>query len=186
MVLMGGPMANYCRLAQITRVKGLAGELVAAPLRALPLRVWENLRLWIVPPDHDLIRETRVCSVAEHGARGADLLLTLEGVTDRLTAQRLQGRFVLACVDDCGEALDEVSNGGSGEAGSAVGLTVVDEERGLLGTIVEERRSTAQTLWVLDGPFGEVLVPAVEEFILSRDAEAICVHLPHGLLELNR
>jgi 16S rRNA processing protein RimM len=182
MVLMGGTMANYCRLAQITRVKGLAGEVVAVPLRTLPLRAWEGLRLWIVPPDHGLIRETRVRSVVEHGAGDADVLLALEGVTDRLTAQRLQGRFVLARADDCGEALD----GGGDEAKSAVGLTVIDEEHGLLGSIVEERRGAAQTLWVLDGPFGEVLIPAVGEFILSRDTETICVCLPHGLLELNK
>jgi 16S rRNA processing protein RimM len=178
---MGGDVTNYCRLAQITRVKGLTGEIVVLPSRTLPLRAWEGLRLWIVPPDHGLIRETRVRSVAERGAGGAELSLTLEGVTDRLTAQRLQGRFVLARADECGEAQDI-----SDETTSAVGLTVIDEEHGLLGSVIEERRGAAQTLWVLDGPFGEVFIPAVQEFVVSRDAEAICVRIPQGLLELNR
>jgi 16S rRNA processing protein RimM len=107
------------------------------------------------------------------------LLLGLEGVTERTTAQRLVGRYLLARADDCGGQPDE------NERDSAVGLTVVDEVRGFLGAIVEERFGVAQTLWVVKGPFGEVLIPAVDEFIRSRDEERVCVRVPEGLLELD-
>jgi 16S rRNA processing protein RimM len=142
----------------------------------LPLSVWEGLRLWIVPPEHDLIRETRVRAVAE---KGEFLLLSLEGVTERTAAQRLAGRYLLALVDDCGEQLDK--DGRS----SSVGLDVVDEAWGFLGAIVNERHGFAQTLWVVEGPFGEVLIPAVDEFICSRDQSTVRVRIPAGLLELD-
>jgi 16S rRNA processing protein RimM len=171
-------------MAQITRVKGLAGEIVVAPTVSLPACAWEGLRLWVVPPDHDLIRETRVCSVVE---QGAGLLLTLEGVADRAVAQRLAGRYLLARAEDCGEGSDERDGrDGYDEKEPCVGLTVVDETYGLLGTITEERQGVAQTLWVVDGPFGEVLIPAVDEFIRARDSDVVTVRVPHGLLELNR
>jgi 16S rRNA processing protein RimM len=175
---MGTAAKTYRRLARIARSKGILGEVVAVPVGELPLDVWEGLRLWIVPPDHNLIRETRARAASE---QGDGLLLTLEGVADRSTAQRLRGRFLLACADDVCGWLDE----DDGEA-SPVGWGIIDERHGFLGTIVEERPGKAQKLWVLDGSFGELLVPAVEDFILSREGDVIHTRLPDGLVELNR
>ncbi|MDR1083132.1 MAG: hypothetical protein LBL27_04615 [Coriobacteriales bacterium] len=174
---MGGItlMADYRRIARIIRAKGLSGEVMVLFAPGFSLRAAQGLRLWIVPPDHDLIRETSVRSVTE---RGEYALLALNGVTKRSVAQRLQGRSLLACAQDVKDMLITDDN-------SAVGLAVFDVERGALGTIVEERVGEEQTLWVLDGPFGEVLIPAVDELIRARDKEKVEVLLPHGLLELN-
>jgi 16S rRNA processing protein RimM len=196
----------------VSRTKGLAGEVVVTPAVDLAFHTWEGLRLWVVPPEYDLIRETRVCSVTE---RSGGLLLVLEGVTDRTTAQRLQGRHLLARVADCvsadrGAGGDRASSDNAGDTGgtsttgatggaapgtkdadvygqeaSAVGVEVTEEAYGYLGTVVEERRGVAQTLWVVEGPLGEVLIPAVDEFICSRDGQAARVRLPNGLVELN-
>jgi 16S rRNA processing protein RimM len=182
-------------MAQIIRAKGLTGELVVAPAVSLPLDVWEGLRLWVVPPDHDLVRETRVCSVAEQSAGlSPTLVLALEGVADRTTAQRLVGRYLLARADDCSDVRGDICGAAADghdiqheadEKEPCVGLTVMDETYGLLGTIIEERRGIAQTLWVVDGPFGEVLIPAVDEFIAARGTDVVTVRVPNGLLELN-
>jgi 16S rRNA processing protein RimM len=197
---------GYRRVARVSRTKGLAGALVVAPAIDLPLRTWEDLRLWVVPPEHGLIRETSVRSVVAHGA---GLLLTLEGVADRTTAQRLQGRHLLARIADGGGGHGEGGTGdlasgvvpatgaatgvatgtkdvdAYGQEASAVGMEITDEVRGYLGIVVEERRGAAQTLWAVEGPFGEVLIPVVDEFICSRDGQAARVRLPEGLVELN-
>jgi 16S rRNA processing protein RimM len=177
--------ADYRRIARISRAKGLAGAVVVMPVCVLPASAWENLRLWIVPPDHGLIRETRVHSVSVHSVSvhsvsGSDehLLLSLDGVSDRATAQRLTGRSLLCRVEDCVLVSGE-------KRGSAVGLRVIDAAHGPLGVIVEERAGSAQVLWVVAGPFGEVLIPAVDEFIDARDEDAVRVSLPEGLLGLN-
>jgi 16S rRNA processing protein RimM len=153
-----------------------------------PFCVDEGLRVWIVPPDHSLVRETQVRSVTESGEGGNNLLLTLEGVADRTTALCLQGRYLLARVEDIEAA--QVAAGAAGAAdttgvASALGLAVIDVAEGFLGTVVEERIGVAQTLWVVNGPAGEVLIPAVDEFICARDEHGVKVCLPQGLLELN-
>ncbi|MDR2586880.1 MAG: hypothetical protein LBC23_01285 [Coriobacteriales bacterium] len=180
-------MASYRRIARIIRTKGLAGELVVACAPDVPFCVDEGLRVWVVPPDHDLVRQTQVQSVVESGEGGDNLLLTLDGVADRTTAQRLQGRYLLACAEDVGgaQAADTGALGSWGAAASALGLSVIDEAAGFLGTIVEERVGAAQTLWVVDGTAGEVLIPAVDAFICERDEQAVHVRLPQGLLGLN-
>ena len=68
----------------------------------------------------------------------------------------------------------------------AVGLEVFDKANGFIGTIVEESRATPQILWTLQGPFGQVLLPAVEAFIKSFDDRSVQVQIPSGLLELNK
>ena len=223
-------MTRYRRIAYISRARGLNGELVVAPLGNLPFHMQEGLRLWVVPPDHGLIRETTVRTarqnadtlaarqsadtlatrqnadmrVARQNAdtlaarqnadmraarqsadmraarQSADTLyLTLEGVADVATAQRLAGRYLLA--RDCDLEYETAEEGHS-----YLGLSVFDRSAGFIGTVVEERIGPAQLLLVVEGPFGEVLIPAVDEFIESIDEGALFVALPQGLLELNR
>jgi len=146
------------------------------PTTSLPFRIWEGLQLWVVPPDHKLIRETRVCSARQN----ADTLyLALEGVNNATTAQRLVGRSLLAL--NVGFEFDTEPGGDS-----FLGLLVVDSTAGFIGTVIEERAGSTQLLLVVDGPQGEVLIPAVDEFIESFNDTRLQVKLPQGLLELNR
>ncbi|MDR1013744.1 MAG: hypothetical protein LBL86_02010 [Coriobacteriales bacterium] len=185
-------MPGYRRIAHISRAKGLAGQVVADPLDGLPSHVWAGLMLWVVPPAHGLVRETCVRAAVEKGEKGGHLLLSLEGVDGRDDAERLVGRFLLARTADVGE--EGAAPGPPPAPGSppvdgpssAVGLTVSDAARGVLGTVVEERQGAAQALWVVDGPFGELLVPVVDEFVRGREGDVVRVVLPQGLLELNR
>jgi len=169
-------MTKYRRIAHISRVKGLNGEVVVVPSISLPFHMWEGLQLWVVPPDHKLIRETRVCSARQNANT---LYLALEGVSNATTAQRLVGRSLLARI--IGFECDSEPGGHS-----YIGLSVFDNTAGFIGTVIEERASSAQLLLVVDSPQGEVLIPAVDELIESLDDTTLHVNLPQGLLELNR
>lgn len=65
------------------------------------------------------------------------------------------------------------------------GFEVVDEKAGKLGIIERVEDSTANVLFVVDGPKGEILIPAVEAFIRDIDHQGRTIHmaLPEGLLE---
>jgi 16S rRNA processing protein RimM len=64
-----------------------------------------------------------------------------------------------------------------------VGCQAVSDDGEELGIIVEVWQQSAQDIWVIDGQFGEILVPAVKEFILDVDMEkhAITVKRLEGL-----
>lgn len=66
------------------------------------------------------------------------------------------------------------------------GFRIVDEQAGELGTVEHVDDSTANVLFEIDGPHGELLVPAVEAFIRNIDHEhrTIQMALPEGLIEL--
>jgi len=66
-----------------------------------------------------------------------------------------------------------------------VGCSAVSDDDEELGIIVEIWQHSAQDIWVIDGQFGEILVPAVKEFILDVDMKkhTIRVKWMEGLWE---
>lgn len=64
------------------------------------------------------------------------------------------------------------------------GLQVIDRHYGDLGRLVRIFTTAAHDTYVVEGPFGEVLIPAVKEFVLAIDLEqrVVEVDLPAGLV----
>jgi len=64
------------------------------------------------------------------------------------------------------------------------GLEVIDARRGQLGRLVKMFSTAAHDVYVVDGPYGEVLIPAVEAMVTAIDLERgiMEVDLPEGLV----
>ena len=62
---------------------------------------------------------------------------------------------------------------------------VVDEVVGQVGEVVDVVDNGAQQLVVVDGAFGEVLIPFVDAIVLSIDDErkTVATRMPSGLLD---
>lgn len=67
------------------------------------------------------------------------------------------------------------------------GFTISDVLMGDLGVVTQVEDSTANVLFCVEGPYGDLMIPAVEEFIADIDhAERhILMRLPEGLVNLN-
>lgn len=67
-----------------------------------------------------------------------------------------------------------------------MGREVVDEARGVVGTIEDVLETPANDLWSVRGPYGEVLVPVVGDIVMGQDEQGRwLVRLPRGLVEVN-
>ena len=69
-----------------------------------------------------------------------------------------------------------------------IGFTVVNsEDNVVVGTVADVDDNTVNTLFVIDTPNGEILVPAAMPLIESvdEDERRITMHIPDGILELN-
>jgi 16S rRNA processing protein RimM len=64
------------------------------------------------------------------------------------------------------------------------GLSVVDRTMGELGILEDLFTTAAHDIYVVKGPYGEVLIPAVDEFVREVDLEGhrMVVDLPEGLV----
>lgn len=67
------------------------------------------------------------------------------------------------------------------------GLNVIDRRLGDLGILEEMFSTAAHDIYVVRGRFGEILIPAVEAFIVAvdRDGRRMLVDLPEGLVPEN-
>lgn len=64
------------------------------------------------------------------------------------------------------------------------GLQVIDRQRGLIGRLQQMFTTAAHDTYVVKGKYGEVLIPAVAQFVLEIDLQkqVMQVDLPDGLI----
>lgn len=130
------------------------------PFTEPPFFLPEGLHVWLVPPPA-LVRETEIVSVRP-GPKGP--LVKLRGVDSIEAAKSLAGVQILAAEADVPEdAFDEEPD--------AVGALVRDQEHGDLGSIVENLVTGANDVWVVHGPYGEILIPVIDDVVLEYDEE---------------
>lgn len=148
---------------------------MTVPVYGLPPLLHAGLWVALVPPP---LKESRWHQVAAaSSAGGAGQLVALADVQDIAAADALVGKLVLANLADLpGDlALHDVD--------TLLGRQVCDASYGDLGSITEVMRGSAQDVWVIEGPYGEVLLPVVDEFIVAFGADGpIEVRVPEGTI----
>jgi 16S rRNA processing protein RimM len=156
-------------LGRIVRPHGVRGELVIEPERATgPLEPGETVYVGEQAEPH------QVQTMRHHRARW---LLRLAGCEDREAAEAFRGMIVQ--VEREREALPP----GQHHAGEVVGLAVFTEAGEPLGEVTEIIVTGANDVYVVTGPGGDVLLPAIPDVIRQVDLEArrMTVHLLEGL-----
>ncbi len=167
--------APFVPVGRIVKVHGLNGEVSVAPAAGPPFVFPEGLAVWIVPPTS--VPAELVIESVRQGPKGP--LVKLSGVDTRADAEPLRGRTLLARDSDLPDGWTEVDV-------TDVGLKVVDVKRGAIGTVADVIITGANDVWVVhDGPFGEVLVPVIDDVVVEIDEDAgiATVRLLPGLLD---
>jgi 16S rRNA processing protein RimM len=169
------PAAFVC-LGRIVKTHGLAGEVSVAVTDGLPLERLVGVPVWFVPPPGSIRRST--IAGVRPGPKGP--LVRLEGVDGPDAADSLRGTSIMAALADVPAGLIPEPED------DPVGMRVVDEVRGYLGVLDEVLVTGANDVWIVrGGPFGEVLIPVIEQCILVLDWDAMIarVRLLPGLIE---
>lgn len=121
-------------------------------------------------------------TVAGHRWQNSRLILTIEGITDRSSAEALRGAMIEADVDLGVGADDEFHDL------ALVGLQVREVNGHLLGHVSQMLHLPAQDVLVVARTEGaELLVPFVVEMVPDVDLDGgfVVVDLPEGLAELS-
>ena len=167
----------FVPLGRVVKTHGLKGEVSVISAADLPFVFPVGLEVWLVPPPRG-VRSGRIENV-RRGPKGP--LVKVSGIDDVNTAQLAVGSELVARESDLpADWNDAVAE----DECNPVGLTVTDVERGLLGEIVEVIVTGANDVWVVDGPLGEVLLPVIDDVVLSIDwdGRAVEVRALKGLL----
>jgi len=171
------PEPRYLAVGRILRPHGVRGELRVEILTNYPERLERHAYFYLASPDApEMARRYSVEKLRRHKEV---LLLKLGGCDDRNEAEELRGQLVQIPIEE-GVPLEE----GEYYYFQLIGVRVETESGESLGRVVEVLETGANDVYIVRGPWGEVLLPAMEDVVLKLDLEArqMVVHLLPGTL----
>lgn len=172
------PEPRYLAIGQILRPHGVRGELKAKLLTNYPERLRLHKHIYLAPAHSP--ESVRQYVVEQMRVHQDVMLLKLTGCDERNSADELRGMLVQIPSSDA-VPLDE----GEYYTYQVEGLVVETDTGDVLGKVVEVIETGANDVYVVRGPYGEVLLPAVTDVILDLNMETgrMLVHLLPGLLD---
>lgn len=171
-------MRSYKNIARVVRPHGRKGELLVQPLRGLPFLLTPGLRVALTPPQ---LKGDRFRTVTSVTSFGDDALVSLSGIDTIGDAEDLAGCFVLAAADDLDLGPLDVA------FDDLIGRSVFDERYGDVGQIVEILETPANDVWSINGQYGEVLLPVIEQVVSDIPHDGpITVHVLDGLIDTGK
>ena len=156
-------------VARVVAPHGVHGHLRVEPFSDTPGRFRRGARLLL---------EGRVVRVQEARPLGRHLLLKLEGVETRQQAEALRHAYLAVPEEDIPPPPPDTYY-----HYQLLGMDVVTVQGEPLGRVVEVLSTGANDVYVVRGPEGEVLLPAVAEVVRQVDVAArrMVVDVPPGL-----
>lgn len=170
---------SYILIAEVDRVRGLAGEVVVTVHADDPGRMARLAGVFLKEPGGRW-RELPVQGVKRLGSRA---VLKLGGYDSVEQARALVGRELFIP-----RSASTPAPPGRYYAYQLEGLEVRLADGRVVGAVTSVLSQGPQSLLVVDGPGGEVLVPVVPAICREVDEEAgvLIIEPPEGLLEVNR
>jgi 16S rRNA processing protein RimM len=168
---------RFLLLGRILRPHGVRGELRIEVLTAYPERLRPGLIVNIgSDPAADDAPEYEITKVRPHQQY---LIVQVDGVDDRNAADLLREQYIMIALDEAVPLEDDEFY-----LFQAIGLAVCTDDGEDLGAVVDVLETGANDVYVVQGPRGEVLLPAIDECVLDVDIDAgkMTVHLMDGLL----
>ena len=159
------PEPRYLVVGRVLRPHGVRGELRVGILTAYPERLVLHAHFLLAAPDSpEVVRRYPVEKMRQH--KGV-LLLKSGGCDDRNAAEELRGMLVQIPIEDA-VPLEEDEY----YHFQLVGVTVETEGGERLGQVVDVVETGANDVYVVRGPRGEVLLPAIDDVVLDLDLES--------------
>ena len=141
-------------VGRIGPAHGIKGELRVESLSDFPDRFRRGARLWL---------DGRPLLIESSRLQGQTVLLKLEGIDDRNTAETLRGKILQT------PELHTIYTAGTYFQHDIVGLETVTESGEVLGRVISVLETGANDVYLVKGERGELLLPAIEDVIKQVD-----------------
>jgi 16S rRNA processing protein RimM len=161
----------------VLRPHGVRGELRIGIVTDHPERLVQHAHFYLAHPDSP--EEAQRYSVEKIRQHKEIALLKLEGCDDRNEAEALRDLLVQIPLKEA-VPLEE----GEYYHFQLVGVRVETEDGEWLGQVAEVLETGANDVYLVRGPRGEILLPAIADVVLELDLEAMrmVVRLLPGIL----
>lgn len=152
------PSEGFTAVGRVARAHGLRGELRVAVFAAGAPNLQPGRRVYLGGRAHVIVRSR---------PSGDAWIVELRGLSGRDAAEAWRGALL-----ECPDADVQRADGESYFVHELVGLRVMTAAGREVGTLVEVMQTGANDVYIVRGAAGEVLVPAIGEFVASIDVPA--------------
>lgn len=161
------------RIGKIINCHGIKGELTLLPLTTDNRRFKKLKRAFIELPKGEY-QEVKVIAAREHKG---NVLISVEGVEDRTTAERWKNLYICVAPEDAVKPKDSYF------LHEIIGLEVYEGEEHL-GKVTEVLQSSSNDVYVVSGE-KTIYLPALKAVVQNIDLEQgrMEVIIPDGLLD---
>ena len=166
-------LRSHLVIGEITKPQGVRGELKLRPITCDPERFAGLTLAYFKRGDQYEPVKLKVNRLAPDA-----VFFNIEGVEDRNQAERLRGELLYIDRAHAVE-LDEDSD----FICDLIGLTGKDDSGRVLGTLKDVMQPGGNDVYVFQGPYGEVLVPALKSVVIRVDYEAEIMYLSRQRLD---
>lgn len=165
--------SGYFAIGRIVGAHGIRGEVKVTVMTDYPERFRPGARIYLGMAE--ACAPTEIQTVRAH--KGV-LLVKLSTVPDRNLAETLQGQYLLIPADQAMPLAEHEYY-----VHDLIGLAVESTAGEALGVLTEILFTGANDVYVVVGPAGETLLPALRDVIIGVDlaARKMTVALPPGL-----
>jgi 16S rRNA processing protein RimM len=172
------PEPRYLVVGRVLRPHGVRGELRVEIITGFPERLAQHDAFYLAHPDSP--EDVQRYPVEEMRQHKEAVLLKLAGCDDRNEAELLRDMLVQIPIEEA-VPLEE----GEYYHFQIIGVRVETESGEWLGQVAEVLETGANDVYLVRGPRGEVLLPAIRDVVRELDPEAklMVVHLLPGMLE---
>jgi len=172
------PADRYVLVGKVTRAHGLKGDLKIIPFSDLPVQSINDSRFALIADDG---RMTKLLKTEKIRSLGKHLILKLETIDTRDEAELTISMGVLLLREDTDELDSDRLYPYQVE-----GLYVRIQSSGeILGVVESSFNNGAHDIIVVRRDSDEVLIPLVDEIVISHDHRELIIDPPPGLLEIN-
>jgi 16S rRNA processing protein RimM len=161
---------GHVAIGRVLATHALRGEMKVEPLTTRPEYFAAGKSLWIEGVSYE---------VESVRPQKGLILLKLSGVASSEEVERLRGRFVSLPEEALGPLPE-----GEYYAYQIVGLEVYEQDGERLGKVTELFPTGSNDVYVVEGPRGRILLPAIDDVIVEMDVAGgkMVVSLMDGML----
>lgn len=166
---------SLLEIGKIVGTHGLRGDLKVHLNSGEPEILLATKQVFLHLPSGDKLTAIPVRQALHKG----QVLLRLQGFESINQVEHMIGGIVLLPEDQLPELDDDEFYWTQLD-----GLKVIDRQRGMIGRLVQMFTTAAHDTYVVNGELGEVLIPAVAQFVTEIDLQQQVMHvdLPEGLI----
>lgn len=176
--------ANFCNIANLNFKQNYLVAFVASRFFCIldNIEKLSGVQTFVVPPEIDSARNFLIKDINVVDKSKGKIEISMKENISEDEMRNLKGKSLLLNMEELVKIFGEIPY----EDNDLIGQIATDVNLGVIGKITGFGGTDLQKHIIVNGEHGEIIVPYVDDIVLSVEKDNVCLKLPEGLMEINK